>query len=109
MKISRKHACAQAFILALVFAVSAVLPCFAAGVADDTADVSAKSEALGVMTVCSYDADSRTLKVAGTINHKVLTVSKNCRIGLFRVPSWRTATSVIAESEPLAERHVDTL
>lgn len=103
MKISRKHACAQAFILALVFAVSAVLPCFAAGVADDTADVSAKSEALGVMTVCSYDADSRTLKVAGTINHKVLTVSKNCRIGLFRVPSWRTATSVIAESEPLAE------
>ncbi len=68
-----------------------------------TSSADDKNNDLGVITVCRYDPDSATVKVEGTINHSVLTASKNCRIALFCVPSWRSAEGFINDIEPMCE------
>ncbi len=95
-----------AFLLACLFVTALALPCAAVGAESTTAASSAKSTSLGVITVCSYDRAAGVIKVAGTVNHKVFTAAENCRIALFRVPSWRSAAHIAAASDPVAEMPV---
>lgn len=93
---------AVAFALVCFIIAASVLPCFAEGTSVGSVSGS-QSTALGVMTVCSYDAATGVIRIAGTVNHKVMTAAKDCRIALFRIPSWRSAESVIADSQPISE------
>ena len=92
-----------AFFLACLLTAAVVLPCTATDASSSSAQ---KSTSLGVITVCSYDRSEGVIKIAGTVNHKVFTASEGCRIALFRVPAWRSATHIVAASEPLAEMPV---
>lgn len=86
------------------FAACVVLFSAMAGTISATASGSdGKSADLGVITVCRYDPSGGTVRVEGTINHRVLTESKNCRIALFCVPAWRTAEGFINDIEPMRE------
>ena len=91
---------AVAVLMSFLLLAGAVLPVAASDTAGATEE---KSAALGVLTVCSYDPENGVIRIAGTVNHNVMTKAKNCRIALFRVPSWRTASGVISVTEPLAD------
>ncbi len=94
--------CAISAFLSFVFLLCP-FGTFSATATSEATATSGVSSPLGVLTVCSYDAESGVIRIAGTVNHKVMTETKDCRIALFRVPSWRTAENVIDDSEPLAE------
>lgn len=90
--------------LGALFAACVVFFSSMAGTVSATAGGSdGKSADLGVITVCRYDPTDGTVRVEGTINHRVLTESKNCRIALFCVPAWRTAEGFINDIEPMRD------
>lgn len=95
--ISRIRLCAL-FIACVILVGILPLPATATSALSD-----GKSTDLGVITVCRYDPATSTVKIEGTINHRVLTEAKNCRIALFCVPSWRTAEGFINDIEPMSE------
>ena len=80
MKRSEAALCrAVAVLMFFLFLAGAVLPVAASDTAGATDE---KSAALGVLTVCSYDPENGVIRIAGTVNHNVMTKAKNCRIAL---------------------------
>ena len=62
----------------------------------------AASDDAGSIDKCTYNEDSSTVTVSGSIDHKVMTQHKNGRLLLYRMRPWDDAKAIIAASEPLS-------
>ncbi len=104
---------AISFLLTAVMLINIFALCVYASSSTQTASYQTeydidKSDAIGEINFCRYNAARSTVTISGTINHEIMVRYSDYKIALFRVPVGKTIQDVLLapDSKPLSSTDI---